>query len=144
MVRQHRDLPFKQRRVDALSAPRLMARFDRKQNADDAEHAGAKVGYRDTRLDRSTSFLPGDAHAAGESLHENIICPSLRARPIRAEAADGAIDKTRVDGSQRFITQAQLFKGPDAEIIDQDVGRSSEFLQYCHAVVVLEVDGKAA
>src|SRR4029077_15001150 len=101
-----------------LSDAGAVAGFERHHHADGPEQRAAEIGDRQPRFHRSASFFARDAHPAGKGLHEDVVGALLRARAVRAKAADTAIDQPRVDLLELVIAEPKTLKRADPEIVD--------------------------
>ena len=74
----------------------------------------------------------------------NIVTRQLGVRTRVAESADGAIDQARVLLFEIVIPQTHLGQSPDPEVFDQHIAFFGEALCDCDALLVLQVQRKAA
>src|SRR5207247_6530508 len=95
-----------QRRLDALAAPRALAREERRENALGRERRRVVVGRRGPEV-HGWAAEALERHQAAERLEDRIEAGTVGVGTGRAEGRDRGIDQARVDGAEALVAGAE-------------------------------------
>ena len=106
-----------------MVSPRPVARapVQRREHRGRGVHAGRQVGDRDAGTHREALALAGQAHAAGERLHDDVVGRLVAVGAVLPEAADRAPDQRGLLGPELRRRQSQPLAHAGAEVLDHDV-----------------------
>ena len=86
-------------------------------------------------------FVSGDAHHAGETLHDLVVGWIVFQRSIFAEAGDRAVDQISFGFSQRLVTQSQPVHDARPKIFDDHVRRRHQPAEDFFSRGIFQIDG---
>jgi len=127
--------------VDVLAPSRLLPVPQGRQDADRGLHPRDDVAHGGAHPAGRAALGPGDAHEPAVGLGHHVIGGPLGVlgQRVVTEAADGAIDDSRIDLLQVLPVQAHLLHGRGPEVLHNHVGLLDHLDQDVLGLLVLEV-----
>ena len=141
--RQNAQLPFEHRDIDELSAPGRLARVQRREYAECRIHPSRDVGNRHAGVNAATAGLAGDAHHSALRLHDEIERRTVAVRSVLPETGDRAVHDARLPLANALVVDAELCDGPDAKVLEHDVGALEQPEEDRFAFRMLEIERDA-
>jgi hypothetical protein len=127
--------------VDALALPRAGAPHQRRSYGKRRRQSADGVGDGIADPQRRARGVAGDAHDAGEALHDLVIGRIVPQRSVLPEAGNGAVDEAGLQLAQRVIAEPEPLHHSRPEILDDDIGGAQQAAEHLLAGLALEIDG---
>jgi hypothetical protein len=144
LVRERGERRCHQRHFDVLAGATRASRLDRRQDADRRVEAGDDVDERHADLQRSALAFAGDAHQSARGLDEQVVARQVAASWLRPETRDRCVDNSRIRARDVVVADPEVLGGTWLEVLEHDVGASSETLGEPATGRVDEVERHAA
>ena len=143
LVAEQRDLRIEEADFERTTAPAAIALDHRGQDGDGAVEAAGGVAQVKRNVRRPGLRMPGQAHAAAERLHDEVVAGAPGQRPVGAEGADRDADDARIDVRERRVAQAQTIHHAGAVVVVHHVGGLDQVEKNPASGGRLEIDAHA-